>query len=760
MSTSFQLRSCPNCGATIPEDSPQGLCPTCLLKVVAATTCSASRSGRRPDAPSIEALQSAFPHLDILEFVGQGGMGFVFKARQSKLGRLVALKVLPESLSQDPAFAERFAREGKLLARLNHSNIVSIYDFGQAGGFFYLLMEYVDGVNLRQAMSVSRFTPRQALEIVPKICAALQYAHGEGVLHRDIKPENVLLDTKGRVKLADFGIAKLLHESGERRSVSSDSVTVPSSEDQHLRTDLTAAGATVGTPNYMSPEQLDCPSEVDPRSDIYSLGVVFYELLTGELPVGRFAPPSEKIDISPQIDQVVLRVLEKKRERRHQSAQEMKTEVEAVVVRESSADLPRTKEFIPASRTSATKVALGVVIFFLGLMGGLLVTSLMPISATWQTAVSIPLAIVSPLLAVRFLSSADLQRRWDLINLRRLAWLVLVLTIPFWVFDYYYLGSRSYIPESRWTPAGIESCLVVLAYAGTVLLPLSGVLLVRASSDSSQGSRSRFSAANLESPESPFQAQVPLLALGMVVLGPVIAFTSVAVMRAKYEAPMFEWTQTWLAHERGGRALQQQEAEQIKLEQAYRESKDQPSRAAIAQQINELTNHINSVRERVAALEPLTERPISVRRQFFQRVLEVSALDLIVPGTILGWISLRRFRRSRCNRQGLILALVAAEALPLALICGAFALLFLVPLTSRSWTRFQEAMATAAVDFRAEGSHPYIALLTTFGSTFPWFGIGVLLTIFSTVATAAWLTRRLWNWTRFLASSPAVSSSQ
>src|SRR5213075_2890667 len=126
------------------------------------------------------------------------------------LDRFVALKLLPDKLAKDAHFAERFNREGRVLARLNHPNIVSIFDFGQAGGFYYLMMEYVDGVNLRQAMQAGRFSPSEALAIVPKICEALQFAHEEGILHRDIKPENILLDSKGRLKIADFGIAKLL----------------------------------------------------------------------------------------------------------------------------------------------------------------------------------------------------------------------------------------------------------------------------------------------------------------------------------------------------------------------------------------------------------------------------------------------------------------------------------------------------------------------------------------------------------------------
>jgi hypothetical protein len=192
---------------------------------------------------------------------------------------------------------------------LNHPNIVSVFDFGEAGGFFYLLMEFVDGANLRQAMRAGRFTPEQALAIVPKICEALQFAHSEGILHRDVKPENILLDARGRVKIADFGIAKLV---GERQPV----------------TQLTATGATIGTPQYMAPEQIEHPEAVDHRADIYSLGVVFYEMLTGELPIGRFAPPSQKTPMDPRVDEVVLRALEKEREKRYQSAGEVKTSVE------------------------------------------------------------------------------------------------------------------------------------------------------------------------------------------------------------------------------------------------------------------------------------------------------------------------------------------------------------------------------------------------------------------------------------------------
>jgi len=302
--------ACPRCGVPIPSEAPQGLCPRCVLLGAATSTEPAAGAALRP-APDLETVRAAFPQLEILRLIGQGGMGFVYAARQPQLDRLVALKLLPVAAGSDPAFAERFAREGRLLARLNHPNIVSVYEFGQAPGFGYLILEFVDGVNLRQAMRSGRFSPSEALAIVPRICEALQYAHDQGVLHRDIKPENILLDAGGRVKIADFGIAKL-------------------AGDRHADVTLTASGARLGTPHYMAPEQIEAPSAVDHRADIYSLGVVFYELLTGELPLGRFAPPSAKAELDARIDEIVMRALAKERELRQQSAGEVKTQVEGL----------------------------------------------------------------------------------------------------------------------------------------------------------------------------------------------------------------------------------------------------------------------------------------------------------------------------------------------------------------------------------------------------------------------------------------------
>jgi len=237
-------------------------------------------------------------------------MGAVYKARQSSLDRLVAVKVLPPEAGRDPAFAERFGREARALARLSHPNIVAVHDVGKAGDYYYFVMEYVEGVNLRQLLRDGQLRPEHALRLVPQICDALQYAHEEGVVHRDVKPENILLDRKGRVKIADFGLAKLLGRDTGNFT-------------------LTGSRQVMGTLYYMAPEQIERPLEVDHRADIYSLGVVFYEMLTGQLPVGRFAMPSEKAGTDAFFDEVVLHALEREPAKRYQHASEVKTDVES-----------------------------------------------------------------------------------------------------------------------------------------------------------------------------------------------------------------------------------------------------------------------------------------------------------------------------------------------------------------------------------------------------------------------------------------------
>ena len=304
---------CPNCSNDIPENAPAGVCPQCLLgegifdsRSNAATVAPTGHYA----IPSADSLVGRFPNLEIEYLIGQGGMGAVYKARQTNLDRTVALKILSPQLGNDPTFAERFTREARTLAKLSHPNIVTVFDFGFADSMHYLVMEYIDGVNLRDTILATEYSSAEALALIGQICDALQYAHDAGVVHRDIKPENILVDRNGVVKIADFGLAKLLSPTPEEFT-------------------LTGTRQVLGTLKYMAPEQIEKPEQVDHRADLYSLGVVFYELLTGELPIGRFAVPSTKAEINRRLDDVVLKTLEKEPDHRYQQASEIKTAVAA-----------------------------------------------------------------------------------------------------------------------------------------------------------------------------------------------------------------------------------------------------------------------------------------------------------------------------------------------------------------------------------------------------------------------------------------------
>jgi hypothetical protein len=322
---------CPDCGSEIPADAPGGTCPRCALGAALQSS---------PPVPTADEVAAKLPGYDILGVLGRGGMGVVFKARQKALDRIVALKVLPPAMAAAPGFAERFVREAKAMARLAHPNIVAVHEFGESGGLFYLVLEYVDGANVREAMRTGALGAKDALTIVPQICDALQYAHDRGVVHRDIKPENVLVTRDGRVKIADFGLAKLAdREAGD--------------------VSLTGASQVMGTLHYMAPEQWERPKEVDHRADIYSLGVVFYEMLTGELPVGRFEPPSKKAQIDVRVDEVVMRSIERDRERRWQRADEMKTQVSALSSPTVAAPPPAGE----ASSEAATAAGIAAIVF-------------------------------------------------------------------------------------------------------------------------------------------------------------------------------------------------------------------------------------------------------------------------------------------------------------------------------------------------------------------------------------------------------------
>ncbi|HTY40524.1 MAG TPA: serine/threonine-protein kinase [Thermoanaerobaculia bacterium] len=204
-----------------------------------------------------------FGAYDVLEVLGTGGMGKVYKARNVTLERVVALKTLAAQFSTDDAFVQRFLKEARAAARLNHPNIVQIYDFGCEEGVYFLAMEYVDGPSLRKLLGHARLAERDAVLLIRHAVAALAVAHAQGLVHRDIKPDNLMLTAKrDRLKLVDLGIAKRIDE------------------DQGL----TQTGQAVGTPQYISPEQIRGVKHIDARADIYSLGATFFQLVTGHAP--------------------------------------------------------------------------------------------------------------------------------------------------------------------------------------------------------------------------------------------------------------------------------------------------------------------------------------------------------------------------------------------------------------------------------------------------------------------------------------------
>ncbi|MBX7207802.1 MAG: protein kinase [Verrucomicrobiaceae bacterium] len=332
--TSSSPSICPQCGAAIPDASEHGLCPRCVFAKAVQPTVAATMP--LPAPPGLEAVRAAFPHLEVIALIGSGGMGSVFKARQPQLDRFVALKILPTALAEQPGFSERFQREAQALAKLSHPHIVTVHDFGRAGEFYFLLMEFVDGVNLRQLLQAKKLTPKEALSIVPPVCDALQCAHDRGIVHRDIKPENLLIDKAGTVKIADFGIAKMM---GEIRRTGTTEGTGRTSHDLSSESlESFRSFPAAGTPAYAAPEQVN--GAADHRADIYSLGVVLYEMLTGERPKETITPPSKRVQVDIRIDEIVLRALEKAPELRFATAAEFRAQVEAAATTAAAAASP------------------------------------------------------------------------------------------------------------------------------------------------------------------------------------------------------------------------------------------------------------------------------------------------------------------------------------------------------------------------------------------------------------------------------------
>ena len=322
---------CPQCSTPLRAD---GNCSACLLRLASTYRIQDATT----DLTAIpDSLRDHFPQLEILRVVGRGGMGVIYQARQTSLDRDVAIKVIDRTISSDKTFLDRFDREAKALARLSHPNIVAVYDYGRTSdGLAYLLMEYVHGLNLREALQSMSIDATYALEIMDAVAQALEFAHSKGVVHRDIKPENVLLSDDGRIKLADFGIAKINDAALPERKI-------------------TATNQVLGTAHYLAPEQLTDRNEVDHRVDIYALGVILYELLTGNLPVGNFEPASRvNVQVSNAVDTVLLRALQQRPTARYQSVEEFRQALQSCNTGPVATTFPPPATLVTGSMASAS----------------------------------------------------------------------------------------------------------------------------------------------------------------------------------------------------------------------------------------------------------------------------------------------------------------------------------------------------------------------------------------------------------------------
>ncbi len=264
--------------------------------------------------PSPEHLQAMLPQYDRWEMIGCGGMGAVYKARQISLDRLVAIKVLPPQVAEDEAeYIERFKNEARTMAKMNHPAIVAVYDFGETRDeLLYIVMEYIDGTDVaRMIQSQGKLPVDHALAITAHVCDALAYAHEHGVVHRDIKPANILINMEGAVKVADFGLARM-HDPGQNGS-------------------LTQEGTTMGTPDYVAPEVLIIGMQVDGRADLYAVGVMLYNMLTGKIPRGNFQMPSEKMGCDTRYDAIIRKAMEQDVSRRYQSSRELRRDLDQIL---------------------------------------------------------------------------------------------------------------------------------------------------------------------------------------------------------------------------------------------------------------------------------------------------------------------------------------------------------------------------------------------------------------------------------------------
>ncbi|MBA7517743.1 Serine/threonine-protein kinase PknD [subsurface metagenome] len=265
------------------------------------------------------------PGYKILGKLGAGAMAIVYKAKQLSLNRTVAIKVLPKRFSENPEYVERFYKEGQAAGKLNHNNIVQAFDVGEAGGYHYFVMEYVQGKTLYDDLSTGTiFTEKNALDIIIQVAHALAHAHNCGIIHRDVKPKNIMINTEGVVKLADMGLAR---------------------ETSDIKAAQTEAGRAYGTPYYIAPEQIRGQIDIDGRADIYSLGATFFHMVTGQVPFmaddpsnvmrkhlnEELTPPDHiNTELSAGTSEIIEVMMAKRKEDRYENIEELLTDLQAV----------------------------------------------------------------------------------------------------------------------------------------------------------------------------------------------------------------------------------------------------------------------------------------------------------------------------------------------------------------------------------------------------------------------------------------------